>query len=73
MAQPLLRKEEENRQSKEELLESGLHQKSLDDCLTEISPADSMGGLQEMWSAPQRMQREGSSEKVQQDILKTQK
>ncbi|XP_036971834.1 probable ubiquitin carboxyl-terminal hydrolase MINDY-4 isoform X1 [Acanthopagrus latus] len=73
VAQPLLRKEEENRQSKDQLLVSGLHQKSLDGCLTEISPANSIGGLWELRNAPQRKQRESSSEKVQQDIPTTQK
>ncbi|XP_073331949.1 probable ubiquitin carboxyl-terminal hydrolase MINDY-4 isoform X2 [Pagrus major] len=73
VAQPLLRKEEENRQSKDGLLVSGLHQKSLDRCLTEISSADCIGGRRELRSAPERMQRENSLEKVRQDILKTQK
>lgn len=73
MPQPLLRKDEESRQSKAEPLMTGLHQKSLESSLTEISTADCVGGRQELWSATERPQRENGFEKVEQDILKTKK
>ncbi|XP_070817819.1 probable ubiquitin carboxyl-terminal hydrolase MINDY-4 [Chaetodon trifascialis] len=71
--QPLLRKEEENRPSKDGLLMSGSHQKSLDSGLTEISSVECVGGRRELRSAPERLQRENSFEKVGQDLLKKKK
>lgn len=73
MPQLLLRKEEENRQPSDGLLMTGLHQKSLESGLNEISSSDCVGGQQELWSAPERLQRENSFEKVGQDILRTKK
>ncbi|CAK6958068.1 probable ubiquitin carboxyl-terminal hydrolase MINDY-4 [Scomber scombrus] len=65
--QPLLRKEEEeeNRQSKDGLLVTGLHQQSLESCL------DHVAVRRESRSTPQRVQSENSFEEVGQDILKT--
>ncbi|XP_068563482.1 probable ubiquitin carboxyl-terminal hydrolase MINDY-4 isoform X3 [Cebidichthys violaceus] len=68
--QQLLRREEENKQSRDGLLVTGIHQKSSESGLTEINSADRLGGQRELWSAPDRVQRENSFEKVQQDILK---
>ncbi|XP_062280278.1 probable ubiquitin carboxyl-terminal hydrolase MINDY-4 [Scomber scombrus] len=67
--QPLLRKEEEeeNRQSKDGLLVTGLHQQSLESCL------DHVAVRRESRSTPQRVQSENSFEEVGQDILKTRK
>lgn len=74
MSQPLLIRDEGNRQSKDGLLlVTGLHQKSLESGLTEVSSADRARGRREMWSAPERVQRENSFEKVGQDPLKTRK
>ncbi|KAM9358356.1 putative ubiquitin carboxyl-terminal hydrolase MINDY-4 [Symphorus nematophorus] len=70
--QLLLRKEEENSQPKDGLLVTGLHQKSLESSLTEISSADCIEGRQELWSPPGRVQWENNFEKLgQEDILKT--
>ncbi|XP_038571763.1 probable ubiquitin carboxyl-terminal hydrolase MINDY-4 isoform X1 [Micropterus salmoides] len=72
--QPLLRKEDEKRQLTDGLLVTGLHQKSLKSSLTEISSAKcSVGGQQALRSAPERMQRENTFEKVGHDVLKTKK
>ncbi|XP_044056112.1 probable ubiquitin carboxyl-terminal hydrolase MINDY-4 isoform X2 [Siniperca chuatsi] len=70
--QEVLRKEE-NRQSMDGLLVTGLHQESLESGLTEISSADCVGGQRELRSAPERVQRENSFEKVGHDLLKTKK
>ncbi|XP_074491370.1 putative ubiquitin carboxyl-terminal hydrolase MINDY-4 isoform X1 [Sebastes fasciatus] len=69
VSQPLLRKEEANRQG-DGLFVTGAPQKSSESGLTEISSADCIGGQREWWSAPERMQRENSFEK---DILKSTK
>ncbi|XP_070688728.1 probable ubiquitin carboxyl-terminal hydrolase MINDY-4 [Pempheris klunzingeri] len=71
--QLLLRKEEENRQPGDKLFVTGLHQKSLDSCLTDIRSADFVGGQRQLRSAPERVQRENSFEKVGQDMQKTKK
>ncbi|XP_010730743.3 probable ubiquitin carboxyl-terminal hydrolase MINDY-4 [Larimichthys crocea] len=74
VSQPLLVRDEGNRQSKDGLLlVTGVHQKSLESGLTEVSSADRARGRREMWSAPERVQRENSFEKVGQDLLKTRK
>ncbi|KAM6939406.1 putative ubiquitin carboxyl-terminal hydrolase MINDY-4 isoform 1-T1 [Lycodopsis pacificus] len=69
--QKLLRGEEENKQSRDGLLVTGVHQKSSESGLTEINSADRLGGQRELWSAPERVKTENSFEKVQQDKLKT--
>ncbi len=71
VAQLLLSKQEENRKSKDELLMSGLCQKSLGSGLVEISSTECEGGRQELQNAPERVPREKSFEKVGQDIVKT--
>lgn len=73
VAHSLLRKEEQNNQPWDAFLMTGLHQKSSESSLTEIRSADCVGGQQELWSAPGRLQRENSFEKLGQDILQTQK
>ncbi|XP_034387061.1 probable ubiquitin carboxyl-terminal hydrolase MINDY-4 [Cyclopterus lumpus] len=62
--QQLLRREEENKQSVDGLLVSGVHQKSSE---SGINSADCLGGQWESWSAPDNF------EKVQQDIRTTTK
>ncbi|XP_056267143.1 probable ubiquitin carboxyl-terminal hydrolase MINDY-4 [Pseudoliparis swirei] len=62
--QQLLRREEENMQSKDGLLVTGVHQKS---SKSGVKSADCLGGQWESWSAPD------SFEKVQQDIPTTSK
>lgn len=62
--QQLLRREEENMQSKDGLLVTGVHQKS---SKSGVKSADCLGGQWESWSAPD------SFEKVQQDIPTTTK
>lgn len=64
----MLRKDEGNRQSEAGRLMTGLHQKSVESSLTEIST----GGHQ-LWSATERQQRENSFEKMGQDMLKPKK
>ncbi|XP_029286258.1 probable ubiquitin carboxyl-terminal hydrolase MINDY-4 [Cottoperca gobio] len=64
--QTLLGKDEENRKSRDGVFVAGEHQ-------TEISSADCVEGQWELWSAPERMQRENSFEKVRLDIRKTTK
>ena len=76
MPQPLLRKEEEeeeNRQSKDGLLVTGLHQQSLESCLTGMSSTDHVAVGRESRSTPERVQSENSFEEVGQDILTTRK
>ncbi|XP_041791689.1 probable ubiquitin carboxyl-terminal hydrolase MINDY-4 isoform X2 [Chelmon rostratus] len=65
--QPLLRKEEENRQSKDGLLMADLHQKGLESRPTEISSVECVGGRWELRRAPERLRRENSFEKMGQD------
>lgn len=67
MPQPLLRKEEENRQSKDGLLMADLHQKGLESRPTEISSVECVGGRWELRRAPERLRRENSFEKMGQD------
>ncbi|KAL7397319.1 hypothetical protein ABVT39_020108 [Epinephelus coioides] len=73
VSQPLLRKEEESRQFEDGLLTTAVHQKSSESSQTEIGPADCVGRQQELWSAPDRKQRENSFEKVKQDTQMTTK
>nr|XP_046248189.1 probable ubiquitin carboxyl-terminal hydrolase MINDY-4 [Scatophagus argus] len=72
---PLLRKEEEdeNMQLKDGVIVPDLTQKSLESGLTEISSSACVGRRRVLRSAPERMQRESSFEKVGLDILKTKK
>lgn len=71
MPQPLLGRDGENRLSKNEPLKTGVHQKSFDSTRNEIGSADCVGGRRELWSAPERLQRQNGFEKTGQDILKT--
>ncbi|XP_008290268.1 protein FAM188B [Stegastes partitus] len=70
-SQPLLRRDEENRRSKNGLLVAGLHQTSLDSSLSEIRSADCGDEKAELLNAPQRMWSGNSFEKVGQNIEKT--
>ncbi|XP_068447868.1 probable ubiquitin carboxyl-terminal hydrolase MINDY-4 [Clinocottus analis] len=65
--QKLLIRGEKNKQSRDGLLVTDVHQKSSESGLTEINSADCLGGQWESWSAP------NSFEKVQQDIRTTTK
>ncbi|XP_069378082.1 probable ubiquitin carboxyl-terminal hydrolase MINDY-4 isoform X1 [Paralichthys olivaceus] len=68
-----LRKQEEHRQSRDGLLMTGSHLKSVESVQTEICSADCVGGRRELLSAPERTQSGNSFEKVGQDLLKTRK
>ncbi|KAK5907242.1 hypothetical protein CesoFtcFv8_005114 [Champsocephalus esox] len=68
---PLLKEVEDNRQSVEGVLVAGKHKKSPES--SHIRSADCVEGQWEMWSAPERLPRENSFEKVQQDLWKTTK
>lgn len=73
MRQQLLGGELENKRSSDGLLGTGVHQKTSESGLSEINSADCLGGQRELWSAPDKVQREKSFEKVQQDTLTTTK
>lgn len=55
----------------EGVLVAGKHKKSPES--SHIRSADCVEGQWEMWSAPERLPRENSFEKVQQDLWKTTK
>ncbi|KAL6107989.1 mindy4 [Pungitius sinensis] len=71
--QQLLGGEVENKRSSDGLLGTGVHQKNSESGLIEINSADYLRGQRELWSAPDKVQREKSFEKVQQDMLTTTK
>nr|XP_040040370.1 probable ubiquitin carboxyl-terminal hydrolase MINDY-4 [Gasterosteus aculeatus aculeatus] len=71
--QQLLGGELENKRSSDGLLGTGVHQKTSESGLSEINSADCLRGQRELWSAPDKVQREKSFEKVQQDTLTTTK
>ncbi|XP_032381730.1 probable ubiquitin carboxyl-terminal hydrolase MINDY-4 isoform X2 [Etheostoma spectabile] len=64
-------KKEENKHVGDALLVAGVHQKSSESGLSEITSADCVGVQRELCIAQERVQRENSFGKVQQDILKT--
>ncbi|KAI9519300.1 hypothetical protein NQZ68_029467 [Dissostichus eleginoides] len=68
---PLLKEVEDNRQSGDGVLVAGKHKKRPES--SQIRSADCVEGQWEMWSAPERLPRENSFEKVQQDVWKTTK
>ncbi|KAF3835140.1 hypothetical protein F7725_027698, partial [Dissostichus mawsoni] len=67
----LLKEVEDNRQSGDGVLVAGKHRKRPES--SQIRSADCVEGQWEMWSAPERLPRENSFEKVQQDVWKTTK
>ncbi|GAA6214105.1 protein FAM188B isoform X1 [Lates japonicus] len=69
--QPVLRKQEEYRHSRDGLVVTHSHPKNLESGLTEISSADC--GRRELQSTTERVQSENSVEKAEQAILKTRK
>ncbi|XP_069006659.1 probable ubiquitin carboxyl-terminal hydrolase MINDY-4 isoform X2 [Embiotoca jacksoni] len=71
VSQPALRKEEENRKSKDGLVVAGFHQKSFERSLIEISSAGCGREKQELLSTRERIRSENSFEKVGQNIPKT--
>ncbi|XP_039668114.1 probable ubiquitin carboxyl-terminal hydrolase MINDY-4 isoform X4 [Perca fluviatilis] len=73
VSQPQLIKKEENRHAGDGLLVPGVHQKSSESGLTEITSVDCVGVQRELCIAQERVQRENSFEKVQEDILETTK
>ncbi|XP_028443283.1 probable ubiquitin carboxyl-terminal hydrolase MINDY-4 isoform X2 [Perca flavescens] len=73
VSQPQLIKKEENRHAGDEVLVPGVHQKSSESGLTEITSVDCVGVHREFCISQERVQRENCFEKVQQDILKTTK
>ncbi|XP_034737799.1 probable ubiquitin carboxyl-terminal hydrolase MINDY-4 isoform X2 [Etheostoma cragini] len=73
VSQPQLIKKEENRHVGDALLVAGVHQKSSASGLCEITSADCVGVQRELCIAQERVQRENSFGKVQQDLLKTKK
>ncbi|XP_063746589.1 probable ubiquitin carboxyl-terminal hydrolase MINDY-4 isoform X2 [Eleginops maclovinus] len=72
-SQPLLKRDEDNRQCKDGVLVAGKRQKSPESSQTQIRSANCVEGQWEMWSEPERLQRENSFDKAQQDVRKTTK